>query len=152
MSSPANSFPHDEGGVPPKLAAARPGKSLALASSLAAAVGVCAMLFLFNPSQHAFYPQCFFHQATGLHCPGCGGLRAVHQLLHGHLPTALHLNLLAVLSLPLFAGLLGREFAGRRCGNSGWRFVSGRWVWCFIGILLVFTVLRNFPAFAFLAP
>ena len=119
---------------------------------MVAVIAVCAALFLFDPAEHAFYPQCFFHQATGLHCPGCGGLRAAHQLLHGHLLTALHLNGLAVLSLPLFVALLGREFAGRRRGVSSRPFVTGRIIWCFVGILLLFTVLRNLAAFAFLAP
>jgi len=152
MSRSLNTVASASDAVPPKLAAARPGFQLALAISVAAATGVGALLFLFNPAEHAFYPQCFFHQATGLHCPGCGGLRAVHQLLHGHLLAALHLNVLAVLSLPLFAGLLGREFAGRRRAIGAHPFVSAGLVWCFVGLLLVFTVLRNLTAFAFLAP
>jgi hypothetical protein len=131
--------------VPPKLAA-RSGNSLALAISVAVAVGVCAALFLFNPAEHAFYPRCFFHQATGLQCPGCGGLRAVHQLLHGHLFTALHLNGLAVLALPVFAGFMWREITGRRPG------IRGSWLWSFVAIMVVFTLLRNLPGCAFLAP
>lgn len=132
--------------VPPKLTVSRPGNSLALAIGLVAVLGVCAALFVFNPAEHAFYPRCFFHQVTGLHCPGCGGLRAVHQLLHGRLLTALHLNGLAVLSLPVFAGFMWREIAGRRRGIRGW------WIWGFVAIMVVFTLLRNLPVFAFLAP
>ena len=152
MSNPANTFLPESTAVPPKLAAARPGRPLGLIVGVIAAVGVGALLFLFNPAEHAFYPHCLFHQATGLHCPGCGGLRAVHQLLHGHLLAALHLNLLAVASLPVFAALLGREFVERRRGIRGRHWVSLGFVWCFVGVLLAFTVLRNFPAFAFLAP
>ena len=40
---------------------------------------------------------------TGLHCPGCGSLRAVRQFLHGELWAAFRLNPLMVLSLPLLA-------------------------------------------------
>lgn len=152
MSRPATTMTSESAAIPPKLTAARTANPLVLAISVAAAVGVGASLFLFNPAEHAFYPQCIFHQATGLHCPGCGGLRAVHQLLHGHLLAALRLNGLAVLSLPLFAGLLWRELAGRRFGIRGRHFLSSRLIWGCFGMVLGFTVLRNFPAFAFLAP
>lgn len=29
-------------------------------------------------------PPCFFYEATGYYCPGCGGTRAVIALLHGN--------------------------------------------------------------------
>jgi hypothetical protein len=70
----------------------------------------------------------------------------VHQILHGHLLTALHSNGLAVLSLPLFVWFIWQEFAGRRGGIRGW------WIWGFVAIMVVFTLLRNLPGFAFLAP
>src|SRR5207245_10112823 len=71
-------------------------------SSLIVGVAVSAcfgLLYLFDPSQHAFYPRCQFHALTGLYCPGCGSLRAMHQLLLGHIPTAFHLNALFLLAL-----------------------------------------------------
>ena len=151
-----NSVTHNHSGptlhVPPRIQASpRVNYSmLAIVAFTAAACG--AILFRFNPAEHAFYPQCFFHQITGLQCPGCGGLRAGHQLLHGHLLVALHLNALAVLALPLFAGFLCQEFAGRRSGIRGGRFFTSWWSWGFVGLLLAFTVLRNFSAFGFLAP
>ena len=64
-----------------------------------------AVLFFFNPSQSSFYPVCLFHQTTGLLCPGCGSLRALHQLLHGNLAAAFHFNALLISSLPILAWL-----------------------------------------------
>ena len=64
-------------------------------SLVALAAGV---LFCFDPNRYPFYPLCFFHRATGLLCPGCGSLRALHQLLHGNLATAFHFNALLVSS------------------------------------------------------
>ena len=145
MNHSANTLPPELDAAPPKLTA-RSGNSLALALGLLVMMVACAALFFFNPAEHAFYPQCYFHQLTGLQCPGCGGLRAVHQVLHGHWLTALHLNGLAVLSLPVFAGFLWREFTGGRRGIGGW------WIWSYLAIMVVFTVLRNLPAFAFLSP
>jgi hypothetical protein len=61
------------------------------------------LLYAVDPAQHELYPACWFYATTGLRCPGCGGLRATHQLLHGHLASAWALNPLAVLLVPLFA-------------------------------------------------
>ncbi|MSU35792.1 MAG: DUF2752 domain-containing protein [Pedosphaera sp.] len=57
-------------------------------------------LYHFNPQEHGFYPRCLFYQTTGLWCPGCGGLRSCHQLLHGNISAAFRLNPLAVILLP----------------------------------------------------
>ena len=39
-----------------------------------------------------FMPRCPFHEVTGMHCPGCGGTRAIHALLHGHPLKAIRYN------------------------------------------------------------
>ena len=65
--------------------------ALIVSALVAGAAGL--VLFCFDPRQYHFYPVCFFHQTTGLLCPGCGALRAGHQLLHGHLVSALCENL-----------------------------------------------------------
>ncbi len=75
---------------------------------LVALVGLIGLsgLYHFNPQEHAFYPRCLFFETTGLWCPGCGGLRASHQLLHGNLRAAFRLNPLVVFVLPgLLVGL-----------------------------------------------
>lgn len=40
------------------------------------------LLYFFPPQDFAFYPRCPFFALTGLKCPGCGSLRAIHKLLH----------------------------------------------------------------------
>src|SRR5258708_4223181 len=50
------------------------------------------ILFFHNPSESQFYPVCLFHKLTGWHCPGCGSLRALFHLAHGHWATAFHFN------------------------------------------------------------
>jgi len=117
-----------------------------------ALLGVGAVLYFFNPSKYGFYPVCEFHQLTGLYCPGCGGTRAVYQLLHGNFLRAMQDNALAVLGL---AGLAGRavwfgtrKFLQRPVGP----FLPWEFFWPLLVVAVVFTVLRNLPVFSFLSP
>lgn len=93
-------------------------------------------------------PVCSFHRLTGWHCPGCGGLRAAHALLHGRLAEAWADNRLLVLLLPwvgygLVLWSLSTVWPHRR-----WR---GRWLYSPCAFLLIslvamlFGILRNLP-------
>lgn len=112
------------------------------------------ILFTFDPSAHAFYPVCVFHRSTGLLCPGCGSLRAMHQLLHGHLAAAFRFNALLVSALP-FAGWWAVRYGIRKARSqpAGLEF-SSVWLWCALAAVVLFGVLRNlpFPQLAWLAP
>ncbi len=118
----------------------------------AVALGVGAMVFFFNPTTHAFYPICRFHQLTGLNCPGCGATRSLYALLHGNFSTALRDNALFV--FVLVAGLIYgirvtiRKFRGQPTGE----ILPVNFLWPALAVALVFTVLRNLPAFSFLSP
>ena len=113
--------------------------------SLLAVAGSTAMLFLFNPAQSGFYPICLFHKTTGLLCPGCGSLRALHQLLHGHVAAAFRFNALLVLSLP-FAGWFGGRLAiARLRGRPAAIIIRPVWLWSGLVVLIAFGVLRNLP-------
>jgi hypothetical protein len=105
----------------------------------------CAILFCFDPTQYHFYPTCIFHQTTGLLCPGCGSLRALHQLLHGHLVTAFRFNPVLVVSLPLLAGFaVLYSLKKQRCEPARPLFTS-RWLWAMGIIFLAFSIWRNLP-------
>ena len=152
MRQAANTFSLGESRVPPRLHAPAKGNYFLPAAGIILVVVLAVVLFLFDPGQHGFYPRCFFHEATGLQCPGCGALRAGHQLLHRHVRAALHLNALLVISLPVLAGVaLWKILRWRRGGTSGIA-LRPAWIWMVLGVSLGFTVLRNFPAFAFLSP
>jgi len=115
-------------------------------------LSVGAVLYFFNPSKYGFYPVCEFHELTGLNCPGCGGTRAFYQLLHGHVLRAMQDNALAVLGL---AGLAGRAawFAAKKFGRQPvGPFLPWEFFWPLLVVAMVFTVLRNLPAFSFLSP
>ena len=129
-------------------------RALALVAAGALAAATAAVLFLWDPAGRA-YPFCLFHALTRLYCPGCGSLRALHQLLHGHVLTALGLNPLMVLSLPLVAYAL----AGHALRWMGWSVLRPLpvrpWMgWAAVAAVVLFGVLRNLPAWPFclLAP
>ena len=116
--------------------------------------GVAALvLFCFDPTRVPIYPECTFHRLTGLDCPGCGSLRALHALSHGHLLEALRFNTLTVLSVPLLAWfgfrLARHEFAGGRPVA-----VKPVWLWAYLAAWITFGIARELPVpfFAWFAP
>jgi len=103
------------------------------------------VLFWFDPRHYHFYPVCFFHRATGLLCPGCGALRATHQLLHGHLATAFRFNPMLVVCLPLL-GWIGARFAVERAQNQPLSLgLRPAWLWLILAAVLIVSVIRNLP-------
>ena len=119
---------------------------------LGGGVAGAAMIFLFDPAQHSFYPICYFRVVTGLNCPGCGITRAIHQLLHGNIAAAARLNLLLVLCLPFSAWWAIRNGAAWIQGQPMAFSIRPLWIWTFLAVASVFTVIRNLPGFEWLAP
>jgi len=110
-------------------------------------LGSALLLHRFNPIEHGFYPKCMFHVMTGLDCPGCGGLRAAHQLLHGNVRAALELNPLLVCMLPIAGAftlqwLIARAQSGRR---SVMLLQKPMVLWSFAIVVITFGLLRNLP-------
>ena len=138
--------------VPPKISAPAAFNRLAVIIVAALAFASAAVVFVFNPATHAFYPVCQFHRLTGLECPGCGATRAAYALLHGNFSAALRDNALFVLTLGALAAR-GIWFGWKKfCGRANGEFFPVKFLWLFLAVAIVFTVLRNLPGFAFLAP
>ncbi len=102
------------------------------------------LLYGHNPAGSTLLPPCPFRAATGgLLCPGCGTLRGLHQLLHGHLGRAFSLNPLMVLSLPLLGYLVGADlWSRRRRPVPGWtrpRYLA----WICLAVICAWWVARN---------
>ncbi len=126
-----------------------------LAAAALGAAAVAAVLFRYDPAEFGFYPRCVLFVATGIYCPGCGALRAAHQLLHGNLLGALDYNVFFVLALPFLVYWGVAQGVGAATGRTLPSFrLSGRATWLLFAGILAFTLLRNFPyaPFAVLAP
>ncbi|MEY4386688.1 MAG: hypothetical protein RLY20_1971 [Verrucomicrobiota bacterium] len=117
-----------------------------------ALICVLAVLFALNPAHHAIYPVCYFHRLTGLQCPGCGGLRAVHHLLRGDIVTAFRFNQVVVLAVPVLAWLgVQRWRRGPAPQRPSWTRQMF-WGWTILGVLIVFWIVRNLPLECFRLP
>lgn len=112
-------------------------------------------LRLFNPASSGLFPPCPFRVITGLNCPGCGTLRGLHQLLHGHPFAALDLNPLMVLTLPFMAYVfLSYALVALRGRGLPKVFIPSPLIWVIFWVIISFWVLRNIPLYPFtlLAP
>lgn len=113
------------------------------------------LLFLFDPEKHDFYPRCPFHTLSGLYCPGCGSLRAMHHLLHRDFITAIGFNALTVVALAIFAGVFVYKFLRRSsAGRLPSFYIRAPWDWLLLGTTTVFWIIRNIPVapLSWLAP
>jgi hypothetical protein len=110
---------------------------------------MAAVLFLFDPATHGFYPNCILHQTTGLLCPGCGSLRALYHLLHGHLATAFRFNPMLITALA--GGLLWWPvtWIRRKCMAEEKARLSPRYLWALLALAILFSVWRNLPGLPF---
>lgn len=126
-----------------------------LLAALALIVASVVVLRSFDPASSVLFPPCPLHWLTGLYCPGCGSLRAIHQLLRGNLAGAFAFNPFAVLALP-FLAYGGLSYAvlrmrGRRLPHV---FLPSGWIWTLGVAIVVFGIARNIPMYPFslLAP
>jgi hypothetical protein len=69
--------------------------------------GSLAYVGLGDPHRPGFlFPACPFKALTGWNCPGCGGLRMTHDVLHGDFAAAVVDNVFLLVGLPLLAAWL----------------------------------------------
>ena len=122
-------------------------KLAAVFAALAAALG---MLRLFDPATSGLFPPCPVRYLTGWYCPGCGSLRAIHQLLEGDFLTALALNPLTVLLSPFLAygiaSYLCFEVRGRHLPRL---FLPATSIRVLGFAIVLFGIARNIPLLPF---
>lgn len=112
---------------------------------LAAGLGLATLVLIpFNPNTEHI-PICPLKATTGLDCPGCGGLRCVHDLVTGHPAQAANQNILALTLLP-FAVLLWVVWFLRRWRGDPRPIHINPKVLIGLGIVaVIFGIVRNLP-------
>lgn len=109
-------------------------------------------VFTHNPAnKENIYVSCTFKTITGWDCPGCGGQRALYNLLHFEFLKSLKYNALFLILIPYLCLLIFYEIR-----NYFWKtpiprnfFTSNKMLWLFLITLLLFGILRNLPFYPF---
>jgi hypothetical protein len=130
-----------------------PSTQLASVITVGAAGAASVLLLHFvDPNQAGHYPVCPTYALFGVYCPGCGALRATHDLTNGDLAGAWAMNPLAVLAAPYLLWAWG-AWLRRTITQRPRKFLAPGWLVLAIAIgILAFGVLRNLPGLEFLAP
>src|SRR5215204_565695 len=121
--------------------------------SIFIAAGAILLLYFFIEPKNGVLPKCFFHELTGLFCPGCGVQRSFHALLNGHFLTAIDYNLLFILLLPLILYFIFIFALGKKHPSTSFIYKSA-FSFSVVIVVISFWVLRNIPytPFSWLAP
>jgi hypothetical protein len=140
-------------GAPPEPPATRGRRMLAPGLTIGGLALATLALHLRDPHQHGSWGLCP-SAALGIYCPGCGGLRAVNDLTNGDVGAALSSNILVTLLIPVAIVLLALWVVDSWRGRTRWTDLRAvrPGAYAFLAVLAVFTVLRNLPVGAWLAP
>jgi hypothetical protein len=134
-----------------KMYAPRFVRGIGLVTLAVAACGGLWFLKTYSPTEHDFFPSCPLHDYTGWHCAACGGTRSLHAFVNGEFVQAHAWNPL-ILPLMCWMGLLLADGLGVLPRGLTRLSRSTRLVGVVVFVLSIYTVLRNLPAFAVLAP
>nr|WP_230380102.1 DUF2752 domain-containing protein [Kaistella gelatinilytica] len=101
--------------------------------------------YFFNPQSNSFLLKCPFKFFTGYDCPGCGGQRALHALLHGKFRQAFSYNPLFIVAIPyVILGILFEWFGLKYSFPKVRKILYGQTAIYIIAIIIMsFFILRN---------
>lgn len=112
---------------------------------LAIFVLVMVALFYVKDPASSWYIACPFKLMTGYDCPGCGGQRALHQLLHFNFKNAFLLNPLLIMILPLImmAAIVNFNFFKAKFPKISQSLFSNKMIVAMLVLTLFFFIFRN---------
>ena len=118
------------------------------ATTLAATAYVASV----DPNRPGHYPLCPTFALAGIYCPGCGMLRATHDLANGDFAGALARNPAAPLILGVIVVLWVLWVVSRWTGRSV-RWTPAPWAPAVLAVgFVLFTIARNVPGWDWLSP
>jgi hypothetical protein len=120
----------------------RSGPQYATLGTAGIFAGALAYVGVRDPHASGFgFPTCPFRLLTGWNCPGCGGLRMTHDLLHGDIGAAVVDNVFLLVGLPLLALWLIVRW------RAGLRLMPKTAIATVVIAAITWTVIRNLPGF-----
>ncbi|WP_071592908.1 DUF2752 domain-containing protein [Pleurocapsa sp. PCC 7319] len=127
-------------------------KTYQLAAICALSTLIFQILYNFNPADpNKIYPPSLSREWGGFYCPGCGMLRALHQLLHGNWQSALRFNPLLIICLPYLIYWITPYFVKYFYRINLYTIhYKNLQIIVTILVILVYGVLRNIPSPIFL--
>ncbi|MET0288428.1 MAG: DUF2752 domain-containing protein [Pseudoxanthomonas sp.] len=131
----------------------RPRVALLAAAVPMVAAGAWILRHVDPNRPNSVLPRCPFHALSGYWCPGCGMTRALHALVHGDVITALHMNPLGMLMLPLLPLMVLWSWGWQpRMLRQVMRWMMEPRLWLLL--IPTYWLLRNLPwvPFTWLAP
>jgi len=138
--------------APPRRASRLPAIAGPVAVALAAGAAT-AFVAAVDPNEAGHYPTCPSLWLTGWYCPGCGSLRAIHDLAHLNVVGAIDMNPFAIIAI----GWLVWRWGWWLADAMGYRRVvkpAPAWaLYLLAGTVVAYWVLRNVgPLAPYLAP
>ena len=105
---------------------------VALCLTLTFIIGVVLLRF-YDPTSYSFIPRCPFYVLTGLKCPGCGTLRAIHSAFNGRFGEAIAWNPILLIAIPIVIVLLISPSVARH------KYVGHG----IFGVIILYWIIRN---------
>ncbi|WP_243718545.1 DUF2752 domain-containing protein [Actinomadura sp. 7K534] len=152
LRQPGGPFTGRRGGPRGRSAAAVALRLLRPGGVLIITIAAVSYIAAVDPNEQGHYPTCPFLALTGFQCPGCGSMRTIHALAHGHVQDALALNVLTVAVIPALIFFWARwALARAKDRPTRTKVAHPAFIWAFFGVILLFWLVRNLPFGSFLA-
>ena len=119
-------------------------KVLAVLLVLLVMIAALCVNYFCDPSTSRIALICPFKEVTGWDCPGCGGQRALHALLHGDFERAFRFNPFLIIGFPMIVlAFLTEGFHTRWTSWLKKHIVTQKFLYAYIVLTFAWWIGRN---------